>query len=189
MGEYERTKAQIRASFGSPKWRGPWALFFDSLQGASCMSVGASRTGNQTLLRVRVGKKRHELRLETRDLRGTRGAEHVVGELLKKFIPCDKNELIAAVEMPGESLWVMNMGFAFSDPVRAEALNRGVRFLEDAVSFVFSQNVGARQDAYQLDGAMGEFKNAVKAALQKGAAFSDMETVLKEMAVLSVMES
>jgi len=189
MGEWDQTRPKIRATFRSAKWRGQWALFFDAMKDASFMSLGASRTGNQTLLRVRVNGRRHELRLETGALRGTKGREHVVGALIQKFFVGEPGVLVRDVESPGEWLWERSMGDAFMEPVMAEARARGVRFLDDIAAEVFSQNIGAKQQAYQLEGAMDEFKNAVKAALGKGASFTDMEDILKEMAVLSVMES
>jgi hypothetical protein len=189
MGEWDQTRPKIRATFHSAKWRGHWAIFFDAMKDASFMSLGASRTGNQTLLRVRVSGKRHELRLETHILRGTKGREHVVGSLIQKFFFGEKSALIRDVESPGEFLWERSMGDAMMEPVMAEARERGIRFLDDIAAEVFSQAIGARQQAYQLEGAMGEFKQAVKAALGKGASFTDMEDILKEMAVLSVMES
>jgi hypothetical protein len=183
MGEYDQTRPKVRASFRSPNFRGAWDLFFEAMAGASCMSVGASRTGNQTLLRIRVNGKRNELRLETRDLKTAIGTHTVVGELLKRFLMCDRHQLIRGVSLE------RNMGAAFAAPVLTEARARGVRFLDDCVAFVFEQEIGRRQEEYQLGVAMGEFRTAVRAALDKGASFSDMEDVLKEMAVLTVMES
>lgn len=189
MGEWDRTRPKIRATFHSQRWRGPWALFFDGLRDASFMSLGASRTGNQTLLRVRFGGKRQELRLDTHSLKGPKGPEHVVGALLQKFLYCEKGLMLKDVESPGEFLWERSMGDAFFEPVMTEARSRGVRFMDDVLAAVLTHNIGARQDAYQLEGAMSEFKSAVRVALDKGASFTDMETVLREMAVLTVMES
>jgi len=166
-----------------------WDLFFDQLRDASCMSVGASRTGNQTLLRIRVGGKRHELRIDTGYLKGARGPEHVVGEILRRFFPGERSELIRDVQSGTEFVWERTMGPAFSEPVRAEARVRGIRFLDDAAAFVFKHAVGARQAAFQRSAAMEEFRTRVREAIRLGGSYAEMEDVLKEESVRSVMES
>ena len=192
MDKWHHTGVKVRDSFKSAKFSSAWDSFFELIRGGSCLSLGTTATGNFTLLRVRVGGERHELKIETYLLKESihRGNYHILNRILFTFFTTKISfNDIKVFLCPSEPIWTFNVGEAFFEPVCEEARKRGITFIDDVMKFVFSHPIGVKQDAHQLQRAMDDFKKAVVIALERGASFSDMENILKEKAVSSVMES
>lgn len=197
MDAWHHTHVKILQSFVGKERRAVWGEFFERIRKASYLSLGASQTGNTTLLRIRVPSGwmtprrslvRHELKLETYRLKSENGGNYIIGEILKQFISLPISVLLDYGH-PSELIYHSNIGDAFAKPICEEARKRGITFLDDVVKSVFSQKIGAKQDAHQLKRAMEDFEKAVAIALSQGASFSDMEKILQEKAISSVMES
>ncbi len=186
MGEWDEARHNFRKQLsGSGSVRGTWDLFFETLAASSFMSVGSSRTGNTTLVRIRVRGSRKELRLETTFLLGTKRANRVVEKVLQDLLPSKDVLDRLSVRAPVG----LFLGEALGEPVLEEARRRGIRVLDDLLAALSSTDVGAKKDRYQQSVAMDEFRQAVRNANHRGCSYDEMEALLKEEAVRAVMDA
>lgn len=192
MERYARTRAAVRRSFRARGGvvRGAWELFFDQLKGAKLVGISENRTGSQTVVRLKVGGKRRDLRIETYRLRGgVETTDVFMDRIMEELIPnlrdveedvCDTADVLPVIERAGE---------VFGDLVRDEARARGIAVLDEALLELRTHDVGAKQAEYQRQGAVKDLRGATKRALALGVTLDEMHEVLKEESVRAVMES